>query len=223
MGKKRHILVDTQGLLMHAMVQPRIGNASTARRSTSSASPPSASCCESSAIAHNVSGQTLRTSDRHVSLPQNATPTSGATGAQTKSGRDTSASTQLWSEFRSKCVRTHLAVDVATIAHRVRRILICVNRPRDVTSASTLAMVGDRLGGLQAAKDRPLASTQTQDIGDQVAPIPFGQDRVRHGRVRRPQAYLQGLCRWSTASPRWPKTTEPSATCARDSLPLRLP
>ena len=38
---------------------PRIGNASTARRSPSSASPPSASCCENYGITHNVSGQTL--------------------------------------------------------------------------------------------------------------------------------------------------------------------
>ena len=38
---------------------PRIGNASTARRSPSSASPPSASCCESFAIQYDVSGQTL--------------------------------------------------------------------------------------------------------------------------------------------------------------------
>ena len=143
MGKKRHILVDTQGLLMHAIVhaadiqdrdgrgadgdlvrrlsvpdqlfadggyrgsrfQAAIGqilarvkveivkrsdqakafvvlpkrwivertlawlgrcrrlairNASTARRSRSSASPPSASCCENYAIPHNVSGQLLR-------------------------------------------------------------------------------------------------------------------------------------------------------------------
>ena len=37
---------------------PRIGNASTARRSPSSASPPSASCCESFAIQYDVSGQT---------------------------------------------------------------------------------------------------------------------------------------------------------------------
>src|SRR6185312_1123652 len=38
---------------------PRIGNASIARRSPSSASPPSASCCESYAIPHNLPGQTL--------------------------------------------------------------------------------------------------------------------------------------------------------------------
>ena len=43
----------------------------------------------------------------------------------------------LGQKSRSKCVRTHLAVDVATIAHRGRRILICVNRPASyVTSAS---------------------------------------------------------------------------------------
>ena len=38
---------------------PRIGNASTARPSPSCASPQSASCCESYAIPHDVSGQTL--------------------------------------------------------------------------------------------------------------------------------------------------------------------
>src|SRR5580658_3423920 len=40
---------------------PRIGNVSTERRSPSSASPPSASCYENSAIQDNVPGQTLRT------------------------------------------------------------------------------------------------------------------------------------------------------------------
>ncbi len=39
---------------------PRTGNASTAKRSRSSASPPSASCCENYAIPHEVSGQALR-------------------------------------------------------------------------------------------------------------------------------------------------------------------
>src|SRR5579863_3811741 len=39
---------------------PRIGNVSTERRSPSSASPPSASCYENSAIQDNVPGQTLR-------------------------------------------------------------------------------------------------------------------------------------------------------------------
>src|SRR5208337_715042 len=39
---------------------PRIGNASTARRSPSCASPPFASCCESYAIPRDVLGQTLR-------------------------------------------------------------------------------------------------------------------------------------------------------------------
>jgi hypothetical protein len=39
---------------------PRIGNVSTARRSPSCASPPSASCCENYATPHDVSGQTLR-------------------------------------------------------------------------------------------------------------------------------------------------------------------
>ena len=39
---------------------PRTGNASTARRSPSCASPPSASCCENYAIPHDVLGQTLR-------------------------------------------------------------------------------------------------------------------------------------------------------------------
>src|SRR5271165_2174029 len=38
---------------------PRIGNASTARRSASCASPPSASCCESYAIPRDLRGQTL--------------------------------------------------------------------------------------------------------------------------------------------------------------------
>ena len=39
---------------------PRTGNASTTRRSPSSASPPSVSCCENYAIPHDVLGQTLR-------------------------------------------------------------------------------------------------------------------------------------------------------------------
>ena len=39
---------------------PRTGSASTAKRSLSSSSPPSASCCESYAIPHDLSGQTLR-------------------------------------------------------------------------------------------------------------------------------------------------------------------
>src|SRR5271165_585656 len=38
---------------------PRIGNASTARRSPSCASPPFASCCENYAIPRDVLGQTL--------------------------------------------------------------------------------------------------------------------------------------------------------------------
>src|SRR3954467_8948138 len=38
----------------------RIGRTSTARRSPSCVSLPSASCCEGSAIPHDVSGQTLR-------------------------------------------------------------------------------------------------------------------------------------------------------------------
>ena len=38
---------------------PRTGNASTTRRSPSSASPPSVSCCENYAIPHDVLGQTL--------------------------------------------------------------------------------------------------------------------------------------------------------------------
>ena len=37
---------------------PRTGNASTTRRSPSSASPPSVSCCENYAIPHDVLGQT---------------------------------------------------------------------------------------------------------------------------------------------------------------------
>ena len=39
---------------------PRTGNASTTRRSPSSASPPSVSCCENYAIPHDVLGQTLK-------------------------------------------------------------------------------------------------------------------------------------------------------------------
>src|SRR6476469_9563697 len=39
---------------------PRIGRTSTAERSPSCASPPSASCSDSSAILHNLSGQTLK-------------------------------------------------------------------------------------------------------------------------------------------------------------------
>src|SRR5580704_2450802 len=39
---------------------PRTGNASTTRRSPSSASPPSASCCENCVIPNDVLGQTLR-------------------------------------------------------------------------------------------------------------------------------------------------------------------
>ena len=39
---------------------PRTGSASTTRRLPSSASPPSASCCENYAIPHEVPGQTLR-------------------------------------------------------------------------------------------------------------------------------------------------------------------
>src|SRR5580704_13053901 len=38
----------------------RTGNASTTRRSPSSASPPSASCCENYAIQNDVLGQTLK-------------------------------------------------------------------------------------------------------------------------------------------------------------------
>ena len=38
----------------------RTGNASTTRRSPSSASPPSASCCENYTIQNDVLGQTLR-------------------------------------------------------------------------------------------------------------------------------------------------------------------
>jgi transposase len=40
--------------------------ASTTRRSPSSASPPSASCCENYAISHEVSGQTLSGSRRKI-------------------------------------------------------------------------------------------------------------------------------------------------------------
>jgi len=50
---------------------PRIGNASTARRSPSCASPPSASCCENYAIPHEVSGQTLRDSNPRDSSSSN--------------------------------------------------------------------------------------------------------------------------------------------------------
>ena len=39
---------------------PRTGNASTARRSHSSNYPPSASCYESYAIQHDLSGRTLK-------------------------------------------------------------------------------------------------------------------------------------------------------------------
>jgi hypothetical protein len=39
---------------------PRIGNASTTRRSPSCASLPSASCCENYAIPHDILGQTQR-------------------------------------------------------------------------------------------------------------------------------------------------------------------
>ena len=56
---KRWIVERTSPGLAAAADWPRIGNASTARRSPSSASPPSASCCESFAIQYDVSGQTL--------------------------------------------------------------------------------------------------------------------------------------------------------------------
>src|SRR5271154_2459826 len=45
---------------------PRIGNVSIERRSPSSASPPSASCYENSAIQDNVPGQTLRQEYLHA-------------------------------------------------------------------------------------------------------------------------------------------------------------
>src|SRR5271165_1401892 len=45
---------------------PRIGNASTARRSPSCASPPFASCCENYAIPRDVLGQTLNIADAGV-------------------------------------------------------------------------------------------------------------------------------------------------------------
>ena len=56
---KRWIVERTLAWLAAAEDWPRIGNASTARRSPSCASPPSASCCESFAIPRDVSGQTL--------------------------------------------------------------------------------------------------------------------------------------------------------------------
>src|SRR5208337_1841560 len=45
----------------------------------------------------------------------------------------------------------------------------------------------------ERVKPKYYASTQTQDIGDQVAPIRVAQNQVRHGGVRRPQEYVQGL------------------------------
>src|SRR6476660_968207 len=57
---KRWIVERTFALLGAAAGWPRIGRTSTAERSPSCASPPSASCSESSAILHNLSGQTLR-------------------------------------------------------------------------------------------------------------------------------------------------------------------
>ena len=63
---KRWIVERTLAWLGAAADWPRIGNASTARRSPSCASPPSASCCESYAIRHDVSGQTLsRSRSKH--------------------------------------------------------------------------------------------------------------------------------------------------------------
>ena len=49
-----------------------------------------------------------------------------AKAAQTKPGRSTYASTRPWSKSRSKCVRTHLAVDVASFADRGVRALTWV-------------------------------------------------------------------------------------------------
>ena len=57
---RRWIVERTLAGLAAAADWPRIGSASTARRSPSSASPPSASCCESFAIQYDVSGQTFR-------------------------------------------------------------------------------------------------------------------------------------------------------------------
>ena len=56
---KRWIVERTLAWLGRCRRLARTGNASTARRSPSCASPPSASCCESYAIRHDVSGQTL--------------------------------------------------------------------------------------------------------------------------------------------------------------------
>src|SRR5271167_1832499 len=57
---------------------PRTGNASTTRRSPSSASPPSASCCENYAIPNDVLGQTLRTARRGEQKVQAAAKRSAA-------------------------------------------------------------------------------------------------------------------------------------------------
>ncbi len=57
---KRWIVERTLAWLGRCRRLPRIGNASTARRSPSCASPPSVSCYEDYAIPHDVLGQTLR-------------------------------------------------------------------------------------------------------------------------------------------------------------------
>ena len=58
---KRWIVERTLAWLGRCRRLAATGSASTAKRSPSSASPPSASCCENYAIPHEVSGQTLRT------------------------------------------------------------------------------------------------------------------------------------------------------------------
>lgn len=57
---KRWIVERTIGWLNRCRRLAKDWENSTARRSPSSASPPSASCCENSATHHNLRGQTLR-------------------------------------------------------------------------------------------------------------------------------------------------------------------
>ena len=66
---KRWIVERTFAWLGRCRRLARIGRTSTARRSPSCASLQSASCCEGSAIPHDVSGQTLRQEARHATLP----------------------------------------------------------------------------------------------------------------------------------------------------------
>lgn len=58
---KRWIVERTFACSGDAVGSPRTGNVSIARRSPSSSSPPSASCCESYAIRDDLPGQTLST------------------------------------------------------------------------------------------------------------------------------------------------------------------